>query len=151
MPTVIANTLPRIKAESNEAQDTAQNGGMDPALHAIAAALAELDDTELHALIAATNGASHTAPGLLASLDGIPQMPPHLLAWIATACNWELHRRQGLDYELQPPKAAIPAEEEAVSIDAAICLCAMFPQGTHGAHALFDSLAEMLTGGGRKQ
>lgn len=38
-----------------------------------------------------------------------------------------------------------------MSIDAAICLCAMFSQGTHGAHALFDSLAEMLTGGGRKQ
>jgi hypothetical protein len=149
MPTMIANVA-WIKAESNEVQGTAQNGRMDrPTRHHSRAH--KLDDAELHALIAATNGASHTAPGLLASLDGIPQMAPCLLAWIATACNWELHRRQGLDYELQPPKAAIPAEEEAVSIDAAICLCAMFPPGTHGAHALFDSLAEMLTGGGRKQ
>ena len=145
MPTVIANTLRRIKAESNKAQGAAQNGGMDPALHAIAAALAELDGAELRALIAATNGVPHTAPGLLASIDGIPQMAPGLLAWVATACKWELHRRQGLDYELQPPEAAIPPEEEAVSIDAAISLRAMFPQGAHALFALFDALAELLT------
>ena len=150
MPTVIADTLRRINAETNEAQGAAQNSPMGPTLHAIAVALAELDDAELRALIATTNGDPHTAPGLLASIDGIPQMAPCLLAWVATACNWELHRRQGLDYELQPPKAAIPPEEEAACIDAAISLCAMFPQGTHGAHALFDALAEMLAGGGRK-
>jgi hypothetical protein len=151
MPTVIADTLRRINAESNEAPGAAQNGAMGPTLHAIAVALAELDDVELHALIAAANGDTHTAPGLLALIDGIPQMAPCLLAWVATACNWELQRRQGLDYELQPPKAAIPPEEEAACIDAAISLCAMFSQGTHGAHALFDALAEMLAGGGRKQ
>jgi hypothetical protein len=80
-----------------------------------------------------------------ASIDGIPQMAPDLLAWVASACHWELHRRQGRDYELQPPEAAILPEEEALSIDAARSLCAMFPQGTHGAHALFDALAELLT------
>lgn len=78
-------------------------------------------------------------------------MAPRLVAWVATACNWELHRRQELDYELPSPKAAIPSEEEAVSIDAAISLCAMFTHGTHGAHALFDGLVALLSGGGRKQ
>ena len=151
MPTVIADTLRRINAESNEAQGAAQNVRMDTDLHAIAAALTELDDGELHALAAAANGDPHTTPGLLTSIDGIPQVAPCLLAWVATACNWEVHRRQGLDYELQPPKAAIPPEEEAACIDAAISLCAMFPPGTHGAHALFDALAKMLAGGGRKQ
>jgi len=118
---------------------------MDRALHAIAAALAELDGAELRALIRAITGVPHTTPGVLASIDGIPQMAPGLLAWVAAACHWELHRRQGRDYELQPPEAAIPPEEEALSIDAAISLRAMFPQGTHGAHALFDALAELLT------
>ena len=151
MPTVIADTLRRINAEGNEAQDVAQNGPMGPTLHAIAVALAELDDVELHALIAAEDRVHHTAPSLLAWIDGIPQKAPHLLAWVATACKWELHRRQGLDYELPPPKAMIPPEEEAACIDAAISLCAMFSQGTHGAHALFDALVEMLAGGGRKQ
>ena len=110
-----------------------QNRVMGPALHAIAAALAELDDAELHALIAATNGVPQTAPGLL--------------AWIAAACDWELHRRQGFDYPLRPPEAAIPPEEEAVRIDAAISLRAMFAQGAHGVHALFDALAKLLDGG----
>jgi hypothetical protein len=151
MPTVIADTLRRINAKTNDAQGAAQNGAMGPTLHAIAVALAELDDAELRALIATTNGDTHTAPGLLASIDGIPQMAPCLLAWVATACNWELHRRLGLDYELQPPQASIPPEEEAACIDAAFSLCAMFPQGAHGAHALFDALAKMLAGGGRKQ
>ena len=152
MPTVIADTLRRINAEGNEAQGAAQNGAMGPTLHAIAVALAELDDVELHALIAAENRVHHTAPSLLASIDGIPQKAPHLLAWVATACNWELHRRQGLDYELPPPKAMIPPEEEAACIDAAIShLCDVFAGHPHGAHALFDALAEMLAGGGRKQ
>jgi hypothetical protein len=149
MPTLIADTLRRINAESNEAPGAAQNGAMGPTLHTIAAALAELDDVELRALIAAAKGDARTAPGLLASIDGIPQKAPCLLAWVATACNWELHRRQGLNYELQPPKASIPPEEEAACIDAAISLCAMFSQGTHGERALFDALAEMLAGDGR--
>ena len=33
---------------------------------------------------------------------------------------WELNRRTGLDFPLRPPEAAIPPEEDAVSIDAAI-------------------------------
>jgi hypothetical protein len=106
---------------------------MDRALHAVAAALAELDDTELHALITATNR--------------VPRTAPRLLAWIGAVCDWELRRREGLDRPLQAPEAAIPPEQETVCIDAAICLRAMFAQGTHGEHALFDALADLLTRG----
>lgn len=106
---------------------------MDRALHAVAAALAELDDAELHALIAATNR--------------VPQIAPSLLAWIEGACDWELHRRQGLDYELRPPEAEIPSEEVTACVDAANCLRAMFAQGAHGEHVLFDALADLLNAG----
>ena len=109
---------------------------MDRALHSVAAALAELDDAELHALIAATNR--------------VPQTAQRVLAWIAGACDWELRRREGIDYPLQPPEAAIPPAQETACIDEAIDLRAMFAQGTHGEHALFDALAELLTPGERK-
>jgi hypothetical protein len=78
---------------------------MDTDLRAIKAALAQVTDTELRALIDATSGVTQTAPGLL--------------AWIAAACDWELNRRDGVGYELQPPEAAIPPEEDAISIAAA--------------------------------
>ena len=106
---------------------------MDRALYSVAAALAELDDAELHALIAATNR--------------VPQTAPRLLAWIAGACDWELRRRDGLDCPLQPPEAAIPPEQETACIDAAIDLRAMFAQAPHGEQVLFDALAELLTRG----
>ena len=108
---------------------------MDRALHSVAAALAELDDSELHALIAATNR--------------VPQTAPRLFAWIADACDWELRRRDGLECPLQPPEAAIPPEQETVCIHAATDLRAMFAQGPHGEHAFFDAVAELLTRGGR--
>ena len=72
------------------------------------AALADLTDAELHALIAASNGAPPLAYGLL--------------VWIEGACDWELNHRAGLDYELLPPEAAIDPSEDAVSIDAAIAM-----------------------------
>ena len=72
---------------------------MDTDLRAIKAALAQVIDTELRALIDATSGVIQTAPGLL--------------AWMEAACDWELNRRAGTDYELQPPEAAIPPEEDA--------------------------------------
>jgi hypothetical protein len=37
----------------------------------------------------------------------VSQIAPGLLAWIDGTCEWELNRRNGLDYELQPPEAAI--------------------------------------------
>ena len=43
------------------------------------------------------------------------------VAWLDSACVWQLQRRGGYHYELQPPEAAIPPEEDAVSIAAATC------------------------------
>jgi len=52
----------------------AQSGPMDTALTAINAALAEVSDTELAALIAATYGVPQTALGLL-GIDGALEWP----------------------------------------------------------------------------
>lgn len=105
-------------------------------LAAIKAALAELSEPELHALIDATKGA--------------PQVAPRLLAWIKAACDWELNGRLGLDYPLQPPEAAIPPEENAISIDARIAMRATFAKDSRAVRELFDALVDLLTGGGRK-
>ena len=48
---------------------------MDTDLTAIKAALAEISDTELAALIAASYGVPQTAPGLLAWIDGALEWP----------------------------------------------------------------------------
>ena len=100
------------------------------ALRPVVAALAALDDGELRALIDAINGA--------------PQLAPGLLAWIEHACDWELYRRGGFDFELRLPEAAIPPEEDAVSIDAAI---ATFATDAPAVLALFSALVDLLTGG----
>ena len=42
---------------------------LDADLQPVVAVLAEISDTELHALIAATYGAPQTAPGLLAWIE----------------------------------------------------------------------------------
>jgi hypothetical protein len=67
---------------------------------------------------------------------------------------WELNRRNGLDYALQPPEAAIDPSEDAVSIDAAFAMRATFAlderAGDSAVLPLFDALAHLLTGGGRK-
>ena len=109
---------------------------MDTDLRAIKAALAQVTDTELRALIDATSGVTQTAPGLL--------------AWIDSACEWELNRRRGYDYELQPPEAAIPPEEDAVSIAATMMMRETLAQDSGAVRALFDALVELLTGGERK-
>jgi hypothetical protein len=75
---------------------------MDSDLRQIVAAVASLSDDELARLIAAAYAMPETAPGLL--------------AWIDRVCDWELNRRRGFDYELLPPEAAIPPEEDAVSL-----------------------------------
>jgi hypothetical protein len=109
---------------------------MDTDLRVIKAALAQVTDTELRALIDATSGVTQTAPGLL--------------AWIDSACEWELNRRRGHDYELQPPEAAIPPAEDAVGIDVAMTLRSTFAQDSVAARALFGALVDLLTGGERK-
>ena len=115
----------------------AQSDPMDTDLSAIKAALAEISDTELAALIAATYGVPQTAPGLL--------------AWIDSACEWELNRRRDFDYPLLPPEAAIDPSEDAVSISAAIVLRDQFAQDSPAVLAFFYALVELPTGGGRKQ
>jgi len=75
---------------------------MDTDLTAIKAALADISDTGLAALIAASNGA--------------PPVAYRLLIWIESACDWEPNRRAGHDYELLPPEAAIDPSEDAVSL-----------------------------------
>lgn len=104
-------------------------------LNAVVAALAELDDRELAALIGATYG--------------VPQIAPGLLAWIEGACDWELSRRRGVEYPLPPPEAAIPPEEDAVSIDAVAIIRAHFAWDDAEAPAvvrLFDAIVGLLTG-----
>ena len=114
---------------------------MDTELRAVKAALAEISDNELQALIDATRDGPQTAQGLL--------------AWIDAACEWERDRRTGRESELQPPDPAIPPEEDAVSIDAAIELRALCSRGESeapgGVFALFDALVALLTGEGRRQ
>ena len=110
---------------------------MDTDLTAVKAALAEITDTELAALIAATYGVPQTAPGLLAWIDG--------------ACDWEVRRRRDFDYPLLPPEAAIAPSEDAVSIAAAMVLRDQFAQDSPPVRAFFDALVELLTGSGRKQ
>src|SRR5438309_5373312 len=55
----------------------------------VAAALAELNEGELCALIDATNN--------------VPQIVPGLLAWIGHVCDWELNRRACVEFPLQSP------------------------------------------------
>ena len=68
------------------------------------------------------------------------------------ACDWEINRRVGRDYELLPPEAAIDPSEDAVSIDAPNALRASFASSGFAPAALkfFDALLRLLTGEGRK-
>ena len=100
-------------------------------------ALERLTDAELHALIAATNG--------------VPPVAYGLLVWIEGACDWELNRRTGHDYELLPPEAAIDPSEDAVSIQAAYVMRASFTQDSPAVRAFFDALVALLTGSGQRQ
>ena len=89
-------------------------GGLGP----VVAALAELNDGELCALIEVTNN--------------VPQFVPGLLAWIGHACDWELNRRAFVNFPLQSPESAIRPEENSASIVAMIILRARFDQGAGG-------------------
>jgi hypothetical protein len=102
----------------------------------IVAALAELGDGELGALIDATTMRR--------------RLRRALLAWVESVCDWELNRRHGFDFPLQPPEAAISPEEDSVSIDAASIIRAWFAQDgrqeTRAVAALFDAIVGLLTG-----
>jgi hypothetical protein len=107
---------------------------MQTDLTPIKTTLDDLTYTELHALIAASNGAPPIAYGLL--------------VWIEGACDWELNRRAGHDYELLPQEAAIDPSEDAVSIDAAIALRGTFARASPAGFAFFDVLVALTTGAG---
>jgi len=62
---------------------------------------------------------------------------------------WQLRRRVGHEEELQPPEAAIPPEEDAISIEAAIALRVRFADKP-AVRALFDALVDLLTGSGQR-
>jgi hypothetical protein len=47
---------------------------------------------------------------------------------------------------LQPHDAAIPPEEDAVSIDAAIAMRSTFVQDSRAVLVLFDAIVALLTG-----
>ena len=84
------------------------------------------------------------------AVRGGEQIAPGLLAWLDSACVWQLQRRNGYHYELQPPEAAIPPEEDGVSIDVAAALRDMFTKESPAVRALVDALVSLLTGGDRK-
>ena len=96
-----------------------------------------MSNAELDALSKATYTVDQIAPGLLARLD--------------SACVWQLQRRNGYYYELQPPEAAIPPEEDAVSTDAAHAMRLAFAKDSREVRAFFDALVALLTGEGRRQ
>lgn len=117
-----------------------QLSGDDRDLSAIEAALIEFEESELCALIDSTND--------------VPQIVPELLTWIGHACDWELHRRAGVDFPLLSPLATIPPDEDAMSIAAALTLRERFEQGGErdagAVVALFDAILRVLTGGERR-
>ncbi len=45
-----------------------------------------------------------------------------LLAWIEHATDWEVNRRKGFDFHLEPPDEAIDPSEDHAAISAAIAL-----------------------------
>lgn len=107
-------------------------------LTTVSHALAGLTDIELQALTVASNEAPPIAYGLL--------------VWIEGACDWEINRRVGRDYEFLPPEAAIDPSEDAVAIEATYAMRASFA-GSDMAPAVlkfFDALIALLTGTGQK-
>lgn len=133
-------SYPRVRSRGNAlpvAPVRMRLSSDDSDLSAVEAALTELDDSELCALIDSTNN--------------VTRLVPELLIWIGHACDWELHRRAGVDFPLLSPLATIPPEEDAVSIAAAMTLRSRFAQGAADAVvALFDALIRVLTGGERR-
>lgn len=81
----------------------------------------------------------------------VPQVAVGLLVWLEVACEWELSRREGVEYELRPPAAAILPEEDIVSIEAIAALRAVFRSDAPAIVALFDALERLLIGGRKRK
>jgi len=105
---------------------------MEPNLQPIVAALTDLTDVELYALIASANDATQAAPGLL--------------AWLEHACDWELRQREDVEFPLRPPEDAIDPVEDGVSLAAATMLRERFLEDAPAVAALFAAIGAVLTG-----
>jgi hypothetical protein len=106
---------------------------MDADLQPVADALAKLTDAELHALSYVANELMLMATGPLSS-------------WVEHFADWELDRRTGLDFPLEPPDLAIPPDARATSVDAAIMLRARFAQTPRGGRRAMVELFDAMVG-----
>ncbi|MCC7325653.1 MAG: hypothetical protein IT521_02465 [Burkholderiales bacterium] len=78
---------------------------------------------------------------------GQAQTASALLAWIEHLVDWEINRRDGNDFPLQPPDAAIPHEENAITLEEALKHRTSFAQDTPAVTAPFDAVVQLLPDG----
>lgn len=106
----------------------------EEALIEFATLLASLDDGVLGALIA--------------TLERLQGILPALHAWLEHAARWEIDRREGFAYPLQPPMAAISPDELPEAIATSVALRNAFAEPRHPAPAavsdFFDRLRDAL-------
>jgi len=107
---------------------------METDLARIKVALAVISNAELDAPIKATYKVDQIAPGLL--------------AWLDSACVWHCSGPTVTTTSCSRRSPAIPPEEDAVSIDAAIALRDTFTKESPAVRALFDALIALLTAEG---
>ena len=98
--------------------------------------LAELADDELEVLFAT----SWLRPATCMAL----------LAWIEHAADWEVNRRKGFDFHLEPPDEAIDPSEDQVAIGAAIVLHDEYA-GDSAIARFFAAAVDVLIERGRSQ
>ena len=98
--------------------------------------LAELADDELEVLFATS------------WLRPAPCMA--LLAWIEHAADWEVNRRKGFDFHLEPPDEAIDLSEDQVAISAAIVLHDEYA-GDSAIARFFAAVVDILIERGQRQ
>jgi hypothetical protein len=113
---------------------------MDADLQAVADALVELADAELHAIEDAANEFILYAAGFL--------------SWLEHLADWEMDRRDGLESPLRPPHAVIPRDEHAVSVEVAGMLRERFAEDVNERAAivgLFDAIVGALAVGHARQ
>ena len=104
---------------------------MNSNLAPVVAALAALDDAELHAMVA--------------MVDDGPQLAPSLFGWIEHVCDWELNRREGLDFPLRPAEDAIrPEERPSVALVVALLRTVFAKDDPDGGSAVVRLLDAMM-------
>ena len=97
----------------------------------VVAALAALSDRELHAMVA--------------MVDDGPQLASSLFGWIKHVCDWELNRRDGVDFPLRPPEDAIgPGEMPTAALVLALLRTVFANDGPDGGSAVVRLLDAMI-------